>query len=350
MQKLPSLWYVCACIICIYSFSDRNIQSHQIYAFYLLFFLQNKLGNLHYETGNLKAALKAYHEGLEVELAVLEPGNANVWVTYTNIAEIHKQQLEYKLALESYEKVLALQRKYCEDKLEIASTLSSIGYVRHLNGDYPGALDANQECLSLRREEKGDIDEDVAATLTHIALIVLKVESSQKMALELLTESYRIRKMLNSTENRDIAFTLYNIALIFHHQSLHDEALLYYNETARIERAALGGTHRDLSITYYNIAQIHYQRGDMELALTNFHEALKIEREHFGPNHPTVARTLNEIGNLRLLEGNLSEMMKYYADALRIYRKAGVGEDQLIVYGRKLWRFELVHPPAAGAA
>ena len=50
----------------------------------------NKMGNLYYETGDMESALKVYHQGLEIETAVLEPGNANTYVTYTNIAEIRK--------------------------------------------------------------------------------------------------------------------------------------------------------------------------------------------------------------------------------------------------------------------
>ena len=309
----------------------------------------NKLGNLHYESGDLDSALKAYHDGLEVELSVLDPGNPNICVTYTNIAEIHKQRAEYDNALDNYCKVLELQRKHCNNPLDIANTLSSIGYVRHQKGDYQGAMDVNQECLRLRREVKGDIDEDVAATLTHIALVLLKMEMHD-MALEVLTEAYRIRTKLSSKENRDIAFTLYNIALIYHHQGSHERSLQFYLETARVEKAALGVAHRDLSITYYNIGQIYYQRGDMDLALENFHQALSIERECFGESHPTCARTLNEIGNINLQLGNVEAMMSAYTEALRIYREAGVNDDHLIIYGRSLWRFECVQPEAAGAA
>jgi len=75
-----------------------------------------------------------------VELTVLEPGNPNVCVTYTNIAEIHKQKSEFEKALANYERVLALQRKYCADPLDIAYTLSSIGYIRHQTGDCPPFL------------------------------------------------------------------------------------------------------------------------------------------------------------------------------------------------------------------
>jgi tetratricopeptide (TPR) repeat protein len=311
----------------------------------------NKLGNLYYDFGDLDAALRTYHQGLQVELEVLEPGNPNVCVTYTNIAEIHKQRGEYDHALRHYEKVLVLQRKYSPDLLDVANTLSSIGYVRHQIGDYPGAMEVNQECLRIRRDIKGDNDEEVASTLTHIALVLLKMEMHD-MALGVLTEAYRIRMANNvaTTENRDVAFTLYNIALIYHHQGAHEEALRFYRETARVEHRALGGAHRDLSITYYNIGQIYYQRGEMELAISHFEQALSIELQCFGRNHPTCARTLNEIGNIELQRGNLPGVMRNYTEACRIYRASGLSEDQLVIYGRSLWRFELVQPNAAPVA
>lgn len=62
----------------------------------------NKMGNLYYETGDFDSALTAYHQGLEIETAVLETGNPNTYVTYTNIAEIRK------LLLRSVVKSLAL--------------------------------------------------------------------------------------------------------------------------------------------------------------------------------------------------------------------------------------------------
>lgn len=309
----------------------------------------NKLGNLHYESGELELALKAYNEGLEVELSVLDNGNPNICVTYTNIAEIHKQRMEYDKALESYEKVLEIQRQHGASPLDIANTLSSIGYARHQKGDYQGAMDVNQECLRIRREIKGDVDEDVATTLTHIALVLIKMDMHD-MALQVLSEAYRIRVQLGRKESRDVAFTLYNIALIYHHQGSYERALTFYSETARVETCALGGSHRDLSITYYNIGQIYYQRGYMDLALQNFNHALQIERSCFGETNPTCARTLNEIGNIHLQLGNIQGLMDAFTEALRIYRQANVPEDNLIIYGKSLWRLECVQPEAAGAA
>jgi tetratricopeptide (TPR) repeat protein len=227
--------------------------------------------------------------------------------------------------------------------------LSDSGYIRHQKGDYDGALEINQECLRLRRETKGDMDEDVAATLTHIALVLLKMERHD-IALEVLTEAYRIRKVICKPSTRDLAFTLYNIALIHHHQGSHEQALAFYLETARVEKAALGQAHKDLSITYYNIGQIYYQRGEMKAAIQKFRQALEIEKKCFGAEHPTCARTLNEIGNIELQVGNIEEVMTCYTEALRIYNKAGMDDDRLVVYGVRLWRFGLVQPEAAAMA
>ena len=264
----------------------------------------NKLGNLYYEIGDFSAALNTYQHGLTVELAVLEPDDRNIRVTYTNIAEIHKQRNEFDQALENYERTLRLQREFNCDSLEIANTLSSIGtsfefafflrghicscilltrqssacfsgYVCIQTNNLTRSLETNQECLRLRREIKGDVDEDVANTLTHLAMVFVKMDA-RYFALEVLAEAYRVRKALKS-DSRDIAFILYQMGLIHHTSGSHDLALGYYLETAKMEKQALGKAHQDLSITYYNIAQIYFQRGELDVALQNFEEALKIE-------------------------------------------------------------------------
>lgn len=146
------------------------------------------------------------------------------------------------------------------------------GYVLHQKGDYSQALQVNQESLQIRRDvlgDDGDIHPDVAASLTHIGLVLLKLELHD-VALGALHEAYRIRRQLMDRESdsgtdtdtetttttprtdpKDLAFLLYNIALIYHQQGAHEQALVFYQETSRVERETLGQAHRDLSITFY---------------------------------------------------------------------------------------------------
>jgi len=308
----------------------------------------NKIGNLYYETGDFDSALNTYHQGLEIEIQVLETGNPNTYVTYTNIAEIHKQKGDYVHALEYYQKVYELQIHHDAETLELANTLSNIGYTKQQLKDLDGALEANQECLRLRRDAFGDTHEDVASTLTHVASVLLKLERHH-IALQLFMEAYRIRKTIPVPDTSSLAFTIYNIAHIYHHQGSHDNALKYYLATAEVEKG-LGIAHLDLSITYYNIGQLFYQRGEMKLALIKFKEALEIERECYGANHPNCARTLNEIGNIELQLGNVKGMMTSLTKALRIYKEAGMFNETVVVYGLRLWRFNITHPEAAAVA
>lgn len=262
-----------------------------------------------------------------------------------------KQKEEYKKALRYYQIVYKLQISHGAETLDISNTLGNIGYTKQHMEDLAGALEANQQCLRLRREVYGDTHEEVASTLTHTGLVLLKLERHD-LALQVFTEAYRIRKSLpdGDCDTSNFAFTIYNIALIHHHMGSHDLALRYYLATAEVEKKGLGMAHRDLSITYYNIGQIYYQRGEMGLALEKFHEALEIERECYGANHPTCARTLNEIGNIEMQRGNLDTMMGCYTEALRIYKEAGMVDETVLVYGLRLWRFDLVHPEAAPVA
>jgi len=250
--------------------------------------------------------------------------------------------------MEYYQKVYELQLDHGVESLELANTLSNIGYAKQQLEDFDGALEANQECLRLRRGVFGDTHEDVASTLTHIALVLLKLERHD-IALKVFLEAYRIRNTIPVGDMSNLAFIVYNIAHIYHHQGCHDDALKFYLVTAEIEKG-LGTAHLDLSITYYNIGQLFYQRGEIELALTKFNEALNIECECYGSNHPNCARTLNEIGNIEMQLGNLEAALKSYTNALRIYKSAGMMDEPVVVHNLKLWRFDIAHPKAAPAA
>lgn len=312
----------------------------------------NKIGNLYCDTQDYDSALQAYHRGLAVELQVLDQGNANIIVTYSNIAEIHKERAEFDLALYFYQMMLKRQRATpfaTEDfAMEVAMTLSNVAYMHYQKGDYERALEVNQECLRIRREQKGDEADEVAASLLQTALVLLKLDRNN-MALETMLESYRIRKKLQQ-ENRELACAMYNVALIYHQQGSLDSALGYYLETANIEQKILGSSHRDLSITFFNMAQIYHQRGELDLALQKFKLALEIERQCLGAFHPTCARTWNEIGNVELHAGNLPGMMEAYGEAFRIHHAVDVELHLLIVPDVKLWRFDQVQPPAAAMA
>ena len=351
----------------------------------------NKLGGLHCDCGDLDAAIAAYQEGLTVEQALPldEPGHVqNVVVTLTNLIKVYQQKQDYTMALDCCQTMLVVQQRYATMP-DSAVTLRNIGLLKDRMGDFAGALEAHRDCLQRYRAVHGDSHEDVAVTLTHIALVSLqlyekdgrrhgrngsehaqqqqqRVTNHQDSALEAFLEAYRVRRTLEETRGqqqvhdslvnaRGIAFCLYNIGLLYHQRGQHHDALCCYRETARIEESHLGTQHPDLATTYSQMGQIHYQRGDTDLAQTTFQRVLQISTTNSSDNSQEdktigLARTLNELGNLALQRGDAADMVQCFSRALRIYRDAGHDDHELVICGAKVYRFDLVQPPAAACA
>lgn len=311
----------------------------------------NQLGMVHDKAGDPESALQVYHQALKFEVNLLRRNgtNRNICVTYMNIAEIYNQKCNHKQALHYYHKLLCHQRDGAYGNEFIANTLMHVGFNKQQLGDIDGAFDALQECLRLRRESLGNCHEDVAAVLTDTAVLLMETDK-RGIALSLLDEAYRIKKALSSEKTRDLAYILYNIALIYHREGDIQKSLRFYLETLDAEQVVLEDNHCDLSITHFNIGQIYNECNEQSMAIEHFKRALEIERRCFGNEHPTIARTLNQIGNVELAMGNLSASMQSYSESLRIYRGAGLESNQLTVQGDKLWRFDTIHPKAAATA
>jgi tetratricopeptide (TPR) repeat protein len=313
--------------------------------------IYNKLGNVLYEMGSYEESLKAYQEGLEVELKVVEPENCrNIAITMSNIAEIYKEMKEFNMAQSFFLRTLHLQRTSGAEPLDIASTLQSIGIIYHMTENYEESMDIMQECLQIRRDALGENHESIANCLTHIALCLLRL-SKFSMCLDVLSEVYRVRMVLKGSEmNRETAFTIYNIGLIHHHQGDAESALIYYLRAEYIETKVLGPTHHDVAITLFNIAQILYRCGDLDRSLSYYQRSLDIERESLGEADIACARTLLEMGNIELLRGNVHAVMYYFPQSFRIYSSNEQDFTLLRLHGIALWRFEVVCPPAAASA
>jgi len=159
--------------------------------------LLNLLGNLYFETEDLDDALRCYKQGLCIERAVLPPDHHNIVVTLSNLGEIYRQRNDYDNAAKMYGEVLGILMKKSNntDQIEIASTLSTIGMIHDQNEDTCISLHYLQKALSMRRRLLGNDHLDVSSTLVCIGSILCR-KSTFSTALDILSESYRIRKSI----------------------------------------------------------------------------------------------------------------------------------------------------------
>ncbi len=150
--------------------------------------------------------------------------------------------------------------------------------------------------------------------------------------MDLLSESLQIRKANLGENNRDAAFTLYNIALIHQKQGLLIETVHCLQKVLSIEKSVLGVDHKDVAITMFKLGETFKKHNDLERALKYFQQALEIERKVMQEDDPlTIARTLTAIGNIYLVRGETSLMMEAFNEAACIYQASNMSPSNVFV-------------------
>jgi tetratricopeptide (TPR) repeat protein len=138
-------------------------------------------------------------------------------------------------------------------------------------------------------------------------------------AIELFTESLQLRQKILGNDHHDMAFVMYNIALVYQQQREYEKSIHFFNETLRTERITSGERHKDVCMTLFKLGEVNKAAGKLAEALQCFQESLEIERGLTSNSSPLVrrrhnsqgldiaamVRTLKEIGNIHLTPQNI---------------------------------------------
>lgn len=126
----------------------KRLESSQAYKM-LLITGYYWIGGVYAETGQLEEAMRLFRAGLEVDYPA---GITNMCARLTNgIAGVYMKQKSYTLALENYQKALALCNATTESTFR-ARGLTDLGDYYCEMGDYEKAREYNMQALALRRE------------------------------------------------------------------------------------------------------------------------------------------------------------------------------------------------------
>jgi len=310
----------------------------------------NKLGNLRYEMASYDEALKCYAEGLALEELIYNQGHPHVIVTLMNIAQIHRHQGDFKVALQYYKKIY--ERTVASvgaESIEAASAMSNMALMHYQLKSHEVAFELYQDALRIQRDYHGsDETTEIASSLNSIGLVLFQ-QGAHDLAKDCFYDSLRIRTKLLGPDHRDVAVLWYNIATINLETGDDEEALRCYKETLRVERKSLGDGHNDVLLTLQHLGLVHQQRGELDEALNYFGQALESEKMKESPGTP-LAKLLNLIGNIHLQRADVPAMMTFYSDALRIYESLKLPFDNLVIAGYNLYGLTKSHPACASCA
>lgn len=235
---------------------------------------------------------------------------------YTNLGEITR-------AGRLLDEALALQRANNAPPLELAETLHNLTWVRHLEGHYREGEAAGREALRIRRENLGDDDLLVAATMFNLAWCISDSDRTHPPAEveELFTESLEIRRRHLPWSHRDLGISLSALAAVRLRQKNQRAAVSLLAQAAIVFAQQPGGDKLGRALGSFQRAVMFRDRHLYARAEENYREAINSLRQFFSGDHPATA----------LILGDMAGMLKQ----ARQFERAEAAGREAIALGKK---------------
>lgn len=210
----------------------------------------------------------------------------------------------------------ALYSEKRQDKKQLALAYIGIGWVYHMQGEYPKAFDFYNKAVAISSENKDRLNEAVA--LRKLAVWHMDKEDYDK-ALELLMKSSEInRSRQNLLEHRyNLACDYFDIGLVFTNKDDFITAKEFYNKSLNLfEKLKL---KHELSDYYFNLGEIYLLEKQYQKALDSYIRGLKIDQKQ--GNIPNIASDYNMIGELYVEMDNLDEAERFFNQSISVSKQ-----------------------------
>lgn len=284
----------------------------------------NKIGNILYEIQDLDAALAVYEQGLTIERQTCGPlHDSNMIITLVNTVRIYLSQKRWDEALVPCAEVLYIQRlQNCPNKIDIASTLCSMAFIKEKQGEMTQAIDLYMEALQIRREALGEEHFDVSSILNALGLIYFKM-SRWKEALNKFKECLRIRRSSQRSTSKDISTILFNTAAVHAESGNFQDSIVYYKECIEFERSEPTTTISDILSTFNRLGNVYKGMDDNRSALNTYLDALTI-CQNKPENMNDISRFLSQAGTCYAHLGDYDNAVSAFDSASECRSIAGL--------------------------
>ena len=258
---------------------------------------------------------------LAFEAADLCPDKSILHYCHIGRGRIAYQRPQFREALASFERALALAREAKDQRAEVVA-LQWIGNVYAQTGQYADALPHYEGGLRISRA-LGERSEE--AVILNSMGNVYQSTARHAEALERFEAALKIIGELEDREKE--AVVLNNIGNVHHARGRLSESLLYYQAAWKIRRARKDREGEAGSLN--NIANIYRETERYAEALRYYQDSLQIARE-LG-DRPAESRALTGIGNVFSATGRPIEALRQYEAALKIDRELGLQPGEAIL-------------------
>ncbi len=189
----------------------------------------NKLGNIHWITSNLNAAMEHYLEALEIREEIGD--SIGIAGCYNNLGIIASEFNDYDIAIEYTQKAYVINNKI-NNVSDITTNYNNLGTYYHEMKEYSKALNYYFTNLNLLEE----LDDKIS-----------------------------------------LSYTLNNIGEIYNENKKYSEALPYYYRALEIQEEI--NETSGMAVSKLNLGDVYLKKGDLENAHKFLFECLKISKK-----------------------------------------------------------------------
>ncbi|MEO0538534.1 MAG: CHAT domain-containing protein [Cyanobacteria bacterium P01_A01_bin.123] len=236
----------------------------------------------------------------------------------------HYSRSQYPEALTAWEEALSIYQAI-GDRFGEGQALNNLGLVYDDLGQYGQAIDLHEQSLVIAREMGDRITEGYA--LGNLGLVYDDLGQYER-AIDFHQQSLAIEQELGN--RRDAAGTLSNLGGSYYRLGQYDRAIDFLQQSLVIQRevndrAREGTVLGNLGFAYYGI-------GQYEQSIDLHQQHLTIAREVGDPFEE--ARALNNLGFAHQALDDYEQALDLYQQSIAIFRNLGVRNEEGIALGR----------------
>jgi serine/threonine protein kinase/tetratricopeptide (TPR) repeat protein len=285
--------------------------------------LMDTMGRVFQSLGLFGQARPLLESALENRRQIFGNAHAEVATSLTNLGDLLTVSGDYAAAEPLLQEAVLVRRSLpvAAGSSDLGSSLTGLGILLRRQGKLPEAESLLREALDVRRKAHGTDHPDVAQSLNHLAMTV-STRGDNDTAEKLFQEALDIRRRLFGDQHPDVAASLNNLGMLARRRGDRERALAFLRESMSIARNVLGDGHPDVTTVKYGLARVLTEIGNYAEAEPLHRGLVDADRRQLGATHPYVATSLNSLADMLLRAGRATEAEPLFRDAMEIQRKS----------------------------
>ncbi|MEG4581561.1 tetratricopeptide repeat protein [Microcoleus sp. MON1_C5] len=253
-------------------------------------------------------------------LASLYASMGKIYDRRIESGECENFQQEYELAIDYFQKAIALQQEL-DRELELSSSLNNLAALYQSQGRYSEAEPLYLQALEIDRRSLPEDHPSLATHLNNLAGLY-KSQGRYSEAEPLYLQAVEIGRRSLPQDHPDLAIHLNNLAGLYKSQGRYSEAEPLYLQALEIDKRSLPEDHPNLANHLNNLALLYKSQGRYSEAEPLYLQAVEIDRRSLPEDHPSLAIDLNNLAGLYESQGRYSEAEPLYLQAVEIDRRS----------------------------